>query len=142
MARKKEDNLIPGGHKFTREEASRGGKKSAQVRKERGKLRDLLADFLNSDCAENPQFEALAENLGLKSDESIKKLFVIACVINSAQKGNLDDISKLQGMLGEDIEDIGTTTEDDPLSKALKDEAKRLNEENSVESVENKEEGK
>ena len=42
----KRDYLIPGGHKFTPEERSQGGKKSAEIRKKKRSLRDAL-QFIN-----------------------------------------------------------------------------------------------
>lgn len=42
----KRDYLIPGGHKFTPEERSQGGKKSAEIRKKKRSLRDAI-QFIN-----------------------------------------------------------------------------------------------
>lgn len=48
MARK-EDNLIPQAHKITVEEASRGGKRSAEVRREKRDLRRALEVLLDKE---------------------------------------------------------------------------------------------
>lgn len=48
MARK-EDNLIPQAHKITVEEASRGGKRSAEVRREKRDLRKALEVLLDKE---------------------------------------------------------------------------------------------
>ena len=39
-----EQNLIPGQHKFTLEEASRGGKRSAEVRRENKLIKDRILE--------------------------------------------------------------------------------------------------
>ena len=41
-----EQNLIPGGHKFTQEEASKGGKASGEVRKLRSAVKRVLGTSL------------------------------------------------------------------------------------------------
>lgn len=48
MARK-EDNLIPQAHKITVEEASKGGKRSAEVRREKRDLRRALEVLLDKE---------------------------------------------------------------------------------------------
>ena len=45
-----EQNLIPGGHKFTLEEASKGGKNSGAARRQRADLRRVIQDWLASDA--------------------------------------------------------------------------------------------
>lgn len=41
-----EQNLVPQGHKLTEEEASRGGKRSAEVRREKKKLKECMEMLL------------------------------------------------------------------------------------------------
>ena len=45
----KNSNLIPGGHKLTLEEQSAGGKRSAEVRKEKATMKKAMEWLLNSD---------------------------------------------------------------------------------------------
>lgn len=45
-----EQNLIPGGHKFTLEEASKGGKNSGAARRARSDLRQAIRDWLENDA--------------------------------------------------------------------------------------------
>ena len=56
-----EQNLIPGGHKFTREEASKGGKASAQARKERKAMKETLEILMSMTM--NPGKHAELENI-------------------------------------------------------------------------------
>ena len=52
MARK-EDNLIPGGHPLTVEEASRGGKKSAEVRREKADFKRKCQIWMETEIAKD-----------------------------------------------------------------------------------------
>lgn len=45
-----EQNLIPGGHKFTLEEASKGGKNSGAARRARSDLRQAIREWLENDA--------------------------------------------------------------------------------------------
>ena len=45
----KEDNLIPGGYKLTVEEASKGGKRSGEVRRLKKTFKMALIDALETD---------------------------------------------------------------------------------------------
>ena len=68
--------------------------------------------------------------MGLEGDESIKYLFTLVCTINTLKKGTLSDLELLVKLLGEqtEIADNGANrdTEDDPLTKSLKEEAERM----------------
>ena len=44
-----EQNLKPGGHKLTKEEQSRAGKKSGEVRKQKAQIRKAIETILNAD---------------------------------------------------------------------------------------------
>lgn len=46
---RKEDNLIPGGYKLSREEASKGGKKSVESRRRKKELREVIEMMLEKE---------------------------------------------------------------------------------------------
>ena len=118
------DNLK---HKLTVEEARKGGRKSAEVRKRKKAIKDLLNDFLESDCKDNPVLSKLALKLGLSDEDSIKEVFTVTCLLNTVKKGSLYDLKLLQDMLGEsDLVNMAEEVEDDPLTKSLMEEAKRM----------------
>lgn len=102
MKKNKNDNLIPQAHKLTVEEQSKGGKKSAESRREKKTVNKILTDFMNATVEETPQLKELADTLGISSDKSLKELFVLKCIINNLEKGNLYDLEQLMQMLGED----------------------------------------
>ena len=99
-----EQNLIPQAHILTVEEQSKGGQKSAQVRREKKTVQKILNDFLDTSAKDNPQIAKLAAKMGLQGDESIKDLFTIVCTLNTLKSGNLGDLEKLSKLLGEQTE--------------------------------------
>ena len=99
-----EQNLIPQAHILTVEEQSKGGQKSAQVRREKKTVQKILNDFLETSAKDNPQIAKLAAKMGLQGDESIKDLFTIVCTLNTLKSGNLGDLEKLSKLLGEQTE--------------------------------------
>lgn len=97
-----EKNLIPQAHILTVEEQSAGGKKSAQARREKKTIQKILADLLDSEIKDSPQFAKLASKMGVESDKSVKDIFTMVCLLNSVKSGNLGDLERLSKLLGED----------------------------------------
>lgn len=122
-----EQNLRPCEHKFTQEEAKKGGINSAIARREKKTVQKILGDFLDTSAKDNPQIAKLAAKMGLQGDESIKDLFTIVCTLNTLKSGKLSDLETLSKLLGEDkFISQEAKEEDDPLTKALKEEAERM----------------
>lgn len=122
------ENLIPQAHVLTVEEQSKGGQKSVEVRRQKKTVQKILNDFLETSAKDNPQIAKLASKMGLQSGESIKDLFTIVCTLNTLKSGKLSDLETLSKLLGEDkFISQEAHEEDDPLTKALKEEAERLN---------------
>ena len=67
-----EKNLIPQAHVLTVEEASKGGQNSGKARREKKTIQKILADLLDSDIKDSPQFAKLASKMGVESDKSVK----------------------------------------------------------------------
>ena len=99
-----EQNLRPCEHKFTQEEAKRGGINSAIARREKKTIQKILNDFLSTAAKDNPQVSKLAAKMGLKYDDSIKDLFTIVCTLNTLKDGNLSNLERLSKLLGEQTE--------------------------------------
>jgi hypothetical protein len=115
-----EQNLIPQAHILTVEEQSAGGKKSAQARREKKTIQKILADLLDSEIKDNPQFAKLASKMGVESDKSVKDIFTMVCLLNSVKSGNLGDLERLSKLLGEDKQNENADVMaklDDVLSK-------------------------
>ena len=92
----------------TSSEARRNGKKggiaSGIARREKKTVQKILNDFLSTAAKDNPQVSKLAAKMGLKSDDSIKDLFTIVCILNTMKDGNLSDLERLSKLLGEQTE--------------------------------------
>ena len=99
-----EQNLRPCEHKFTQEEAKRGGINSAIARREKKTVQKILGDFLDLGITQNRTLEALARKAGLSTDGSIKDLVTAVCVLNTLKKGDISELEKIAKLLGEQTE--------------------------------------
>lgn len=84
------------------ENGRKGGIASGQARREKKTIQKILADLLESEIKDSPQFAKLASKMGVESDKSIKDIFTYICVLNSVKSGNLGDLERLSKLLGED----------------------------------------
>lgn len=114
----------------TSSEARRNGKKggiaSGIARREKKTIQKILNDFLSTAAKDNPQVSKLAAKMGLKSDDSIKDLFTIVCILNTLKDGNLSDLERLSKLLGEQTEIADTEAQKqaaflDAVKKAVTD---------------------
>ena len=102
-----EQNLIPQSERTKekqREIARKGGIASGIARREKKTVQKILNDFLSTAAKDNPQVSKLAAKMGLRSDDSIKDLFTIVCILNTMKDGNLSDLERLSKLLGEQTE--------------------------------------
>ena len=67
---------------------------------------------MSANIEEMPQFAEIANKLGITGDKSIKDLFVIVCVFNNLEKGDIYDLEKLAELLNEDNGNNGGILED------------------------------
>ena len=86
------------------ENGRKGGIASGQARREKKTIQKILADLLDSEIKDSPQFTKLASKMGVEIDKSIKDIFTMVCLLNSVKNGNLGDLEKLVKILGEDKE--------------------------------------
>ena len=96
-----EQNL---NHKLTVSELRKGGQNSGKARREKKTIQKILADLLDGQIKDNPQFAKLASKMGVESDKSIKDIIALVCLLNSVKSGNLGDLERLSKLLGEDKE--------------------------------------
>lgn len=100
-----EKNLIPNEERTPRERrenARKAGVASGKARREKKTIQKILADLLDSEIKDSPQFAKLASKMGVESDKSIKDIFTLVCLLNSVKSGNLGDLERLSKLLGED----------------------------------------
>ena len=82
--------------------ARQGGIASGQARREKKTIQKILAELLDGQIKDNPQFAKLASKMGVESDKSVKDIFTMVCLLNSVKSGNLGDLERLSKLLGED----------------------------------------
>ena len=85
-----------------REKGRKGGIASGKARREKKTIQKILADLLDSEIKDSPQFAKLASKMGVESDKSVKDIFTMVCLLNSVKSGNLGDLERLSKLLGED----------------------------------------
>lgn len=85
-----------------REKGRNGGIASGKSRREKKTIQKILADLLDSEIKDSPQFAKLASKMGVESDKSVKDIFTMVCLLNSVKSGNLGDLERLSKLLGED----------------------------------------
>ena len=110
----------------TREEHSEDSRKagiaSGKARREKKTIQKILADLLDSEIKDSPQFAKLASKMGVESDKSIKDIFTLVCLLNSVKSGNLGDLERLSKLLGEDNTKEHNNGILDELTEYLKNE--------------------
>ena len=105
MANENTNNLIPLNERTKEEQreiARMGGIASGKARREKKTIQKILADLLDSEIKDSPQFAKLASKMGVESDKSVKDIFTMVCLLNSVKSGNLGDLERLSKLLGED----------------------------------------
>ena len=118
-------NLIPQNERTKdeqREIARQGGIASGKARREKKTIQKILADLLDSEIKDSPQFAKLASKMGVESDKSVKDIFTMVCLLNSVKSGNLGDLERLSKLLGEDNAKEHNNGILDELTEYLKNE--------------------
>ena len=104
------------------ENGRKGGIASGQARREKKTIQKILADLLDGQIKDNPQFAKLASKMGVESDKSVKDIFTMVCLLNSVKSGNLGDLERLSKLLGEDNAKEHNNGILDELTEYLKNE--------------------
>lgn len=102
--------------------ARQGGIASGKARREKKTIQKILADLLDGQIKDNPQFAKLASKMGVESDKSVKDIFTMVCLLNSVKSGNLGDLERLSKLLGEDNAKENNNGILDELTEYLKNE--------------------
>ena len=102
--------------------ARQGGIASGQARREKKTIQKILAELLDGQIKDSPQFAKLASKMGVESDKSVKDIFTMVCLLNSVKSGNLGDLERLSKLLGEDNAKEHNNGILDELTEYLKNE--------------------
>ena len=104
------------------ENGRKGGIASGKARREKKTIQKILADLLDGQIKDSPQFAKLASKMGVESDKSVKDIFTMVCLLNSVKSGNLGDLERLSKLLGEDNAKEHNNGILDELTEYLKNE--------------------
>jgi hypothetical protein len=91
-----EQNLIPGGHTFTQEEASKGGKESAKTRRLQGAIKKALEARASS-----AEFAEIFEQFGIDEENKDYAMAIACALVGKAAKGDLSAASFVRDSIGE-----------------------------------------
>ena len=107
MPNKTNKNLIPQSERTKekqREIARMGGIASGQAKREKKTIQKIFSAMCESKCSDVPQFQKIANKLGLKKDANIKELFTLVSALNTLKTAKIDDLIKIAELLGEQTE--------------------------------------
>lgn len=100
-----EKNLKPRAHKLTVEEQSNGGKKSAEVRREKRLLKDCMLELLELPVANNRDYNKLAL-MGLDPENiDNRSLLTVALFQKAVKSGDVNAFKEIRSLIGEDKTD-------------------------------------
>jgi hypothetical protein len=116
-----EKNLIPQAHILTVEEQSAGGKKSAEVRREKKTIQKILIDYLDNDVQDIKSLHKVAATAGISNDQSVKELATAVCLLNTLKKGDVDKLHSLMALLGENVEKEDTNKDVEETLAVIKE---------------------
>lgn len=95
-----EQNLIPQAHKLTVDEASKGGKKSAETRR----IQSAIIKALDSKVTDE-QLVELFERFGIKKGDRRYSSAIACAVVKKAADGDLQAMSFIRDTIGEKPKD-------------------------------------
>lgn len=104
---KENKNLIPFNERTEDEQrkiARQGGIASGKSRQEKKTIQKIFSAMCESKCSDIPQFQKIANKLGLQKDASIKELFALVSALNTLKTAKIDDLIKIAELLGEQTE--------------------------------------
>ena len=104
---KENKNLIPFNERTEDEQrkiARQGGIASGKSRQEKKTIQKIFSAMCESKCSDIPQFQKIANKLGLQKDASIKELFALVSALNTLKTAKIDDLLKIAELLGEQTE--------------------------------------
>lgn len=100
-----EDNLIPRTTLSTEEAkrmGSKGGKKSAEKRRQNKTFKELCSTFANSKLT-NAEFQAKLKNLGIEDEELTNKTAMMVSLYMQVLKGNVKAFEVFRDTMGEQV---------------------------------------
>ena len=94
-----EQNLVPGQHKLTVEELSRGGKNSGASRRRKKSMKEAADYFLSLPVTDNKTFNKMIR-AGIEAEDIDYQMAVVVGLTTKAMKGDAKAAKVLMEMLG------------------------------------------
>ena len=99
-------NLIPGGYKLSQEEQSKGGKKSAETRRRKKTMKQVMDFLLEQPINTRADYDFLAEqgiDLGSLDEDFVNNLFLVnLALMAKAKQGDVNAVKELRGIIQDD----------------------------------------
>lgn len=102
--------LIPGGHKLTLEEQSKGGKKSAEVRRQKKSLREKAELFLSLSIKDEKDIEK-AKSYGLTEEDMDLEIMNLVHMQEIIRKENYNSVGAFNSLKDLRLKDTEETRE-------------------------------
>ena len=96
-----EQNLIPGAHKLTVEEQSRGGNSSAQSRRRKRDMKAKMKMLLSLPCSDTEDWNE-ASAMGVDISEIDNETIMLIGLFKQAKEGNVQAVKEIRNILGKD----------------------------------------
>lgn len=93
-------NLKPQAHKLTVEEQSKGGQKSAEVRREKRQLREDMTELLKLPVADMRKWNKLAR-MGVDIEKIDNNMLLVAALFLEAANGDVSAFKEIRDLVGE-----------------------------------------
>lgn len=103
------------------ENGRKGGIASGQARREKKTIQKILADYLDNDVQSNKSLKKIADTAGITGEQSIKELVTAVCILNTLKKGDVDKLSSIMGLLGENVEKEDTNKDVEETLAVIKE---------------------
>jgi hypothetical protein len=103
MSMANEKNLIPQAHKLTVEEASRGGQKSGEVRREKKTFKNMAETLMSipMKSGKSTEIENIKNFADIKGKNPTVKMAILIALAQKALKGDIRAFELLLAILGE-----------------------------------------
>lgn len=121
-----EKNLIPNSERTPEERrrnAAKAGRASGKARRAKKTLRENMELILSLPVKDGRKKEKL-EELGIGTDDMSNAMVIAAALFRKAAGGDVSAVKELRDLIGETLLPAAPEGEDDPITAALKEDAK------------------
>lgn len=96
------ENLRPGEHELTVEEAKKGGRASGEARRRKKNMKECLQLLLSLDV-KNPKVREQMAKLGITDEQMTNEMAMMVSAMNKATKGDMQAMNFVRDTSGQTI---------------------------------------